>query len=152
MMYDTILKGIILLLIAGGFSGCSGKKSTGINNDTSDLLKVIFASNQIENHIVPSSIDSIFILKNRFYNQSFPLKSHRFIITYLDDSKLLRQHNPLNVQALDNRIRLNIPVFNITGDSAHIVLYNFNFGSSVDYKLKKRNNKWHIIKANEGME
>src|SRR4051812_44612783 len=99
---------ILTIVIAAVLSSCSGKKSVAINNDTSDLLKAVFKSGQIENHIVPYNIDSIFIIKNRFYNQSFPLKSHRFIITYLDDSDLLRRRNPLNVQALDTRMRFNI--------------------------------------------
>jgi len=120
--------------------------------DTSAILKSILALKQIDNHLVPGNIDSIYMIKNKYYNQGWPLRSGRFIISYLNDSKIARQENPLNKDSLDKRIRLIAPTFNISNDSSVVVLYNLNFGSSIKCRLKNHSGDWRVVDVVKGMD
>lgn len=147
MKHKIVYIGMIFFL-----TGCIGIGKRLPGNDTSKIFQTIYASKLIDDHVVPGNVDSIYMIKNNYYNKRWPQRSNRFIITYLENSEAVKIPNPLNSKSLDKRIRLCIPTFKVSGDSAIVTLYNFNFGSSLKYILKLKNGEWIIQNQSKGME
>ena len=139
---------IVLALIR-----CTTTIGNNKSTDTSAIIDAVFShSKSIDNHLVPLNKDTVYLIKNQYVNGHWPQKIGRFTMVFIDDTPAARQPNHLNISTLDKRIRLNVPLFKISADSATFVLYNFNFGGDVRYYLKKQNSKWLITKSIKGME
>jgi hypothetical protein len=139
---------IVLILVR-----CTTTVSNNKGSDTSAIVDAVFSqSKPIDNHLVPLNKDTVYLIKNLYVNTRWPHKAGRFTMVFIEDTPASRQQNHLNDDTSDKRIRLGVPLFKVSADSAIIVLYNFNFGSEIKYYLKKQNSEWLITKSVKGME
>jgi hypothetical protein len=139
---------IVILL----FCRCIGNPVQRADSDTSNILKAVLASKQLNNNLVPGNIDTVYIIKPQYYNQFWPAKASRFTIFYIKDSEKARIPNKYGLKIGDKRIRIGVPVFKVAADTAEVVLYSFNFHSEITFGLKKKNNEWLILTSHTLLE
>jgi hypothetical protein len=146
------MKQITLYIIVLLFIRCTGHADHATGSDTLSILQEVVASKELAKNMIPKNIDRIYFIKSKYINNSWPKVVNRFKIFYIEDSEKTRSPNKSGLKFGDSRVRIGVPVFTVTADTAQILLYNFNFHSEITYNLKKTNKQWTIVKTRTLLE
>jgi hypothetical protein len=142
----------VVVLIILLFIRCTGSSNYVTGSDSLSILKNVLASKELAKNIVPKNIDIIYFIKSKYINHSWPTQVNRFKIFYIEDSEKTRSPNKSGLKFGDSRLRIGVPVFTVSADTAQILLYNFNFHSEIIFNLKKTNKQWVIVKTHTLLE
>lgn len=133
--------------------GCGSNIENESKNDTIEIFQTILSSNDFISEI-PGKNDTIHFLKNDFTNESWPDRIGRLSLRFIADTGTARSKNGrwLPDEINDERLRYEVKTFDVSPDSAYVMIYQYNFVEDCHYKLKKEDNKWVITLASCGSE
>ncbi|KQR71783.1 hypothetical protein [Pedobacter sp. Leaf176] len=140
-------KGIILLINIAMFPACHSidkNKNELKTSDTTKIMASVFNGTMFlkEN----PSIDTLFLLKNKFFNKSWPHRTARLKIEFIDDNSKTRMFNIGPGFPCDARQRLSILKFNYKKDTVNMVMLDHGSNLFYDTKLINRNKNWEVVK------
>ena len=119
------------------------KKIDGI--DSCEIVKVIINSKKVKIH--SKGIDSLFIIKSKVVNNSWPTYTSNSKIFYIKEEKDVSviDFSPNNF--FDKRFKIAIPIFKIDKYIAHVslIIYYKKKHYECKFRLKYIKNKWVIF-------
>ncbi|WP_412465648.1 hypothetical protein [Pedobacter sp. KLB.chiD] len=114
--------------------------------DTTKIFQSVFDSKLFVRENRRSNADSIFLLKNKYYNKAWPGKSKYFNILFLSDISRSKMLNFGPGSPYDARIRISILKLEQRKDSVSLLMLNHGPNIFYEYQLVKKGEIWKIIK------
>lgn len=146
-LYYTLLVGLFFT------TSCNSNPKTIVKSDTVEIFKTILSSRDFKFELARNN-DTLHFLKNKFIGERWPAKISNLNIKYVSDNGTARSKNgrwePNEIK--DERLRYEIKNFEISADSAYIIIYHYNFVMDCHYKLKKQGERWVVKFASCGSE
>lgn len=124
-----------------------GKKDDGlISGDTTKIIKAVLSGKEflIEN----PDTDTLFFLRNKFFNKDWPTSTKKFKIEYLKDMPQTRMFNIGPGFPNDSRQRLSLIKFEFKNDTARVIILEHGSNLFYDAKLLHINDSWKLIMEN----
>lgn len=118
--------------------------------DTTEIVKAIIDSKQFYHEMLKKT-DTIFIIKSKKTNRSWPSKTDKFKLVYIERTKKNEDLIDLSPASFyDKRTRVDFGKFILNKNTVDISfsLYQFQEFSAYDCKFKRENEGWTIVKMN----
>lgn len=122
------------------------KQKALTGEDTTKIFQSVFDSKLFVKENGHSNADSIYLLKNKYYNKAWPKKSKYFNILFLSDISRSKILNFGPNAPYDSRTRISILKMQQRKDSVSLLMLNHGPNIFYEYKLVKRGEVWKIIK------
>lgn len=139
-------KNIYILLFFGLLSCKYSEKRNLSGGDTAQILHSIIESKTFVKENVCYARDSIFLLKTKYFNDSWPKYSKYFRIVFIDDVPQSKILNFGPNSPYDGRIRVSVFKFYQRKDTVSVLMLSHGPNVFFTYNLIKKDNSWVVIK------
>lgn len=120
------------------------KKLTGL--DTAAVFSEVLESKSfLEDNVIQ---DTLYFIKSKFYNPSYPKRTKYFDIIFIDDLPINRTLNDPRITAGDKRLRFDIVKFDLKNDILNLSIVDCGTNMSWEYKLVRSNKNWEVLNEN----
>ena len=136
-----------ILLLALFSCNYSGKTSLS-RKDTTAIFQSILESKTFVKENICGSSDTLFLLKTKYFNGSWPQKAKYFNIAFIQDESRSKILNFGPDSPYDGRLRISILKFDEKKDTVFILMLNHGPYVYFNYKLAKKNNLWEVKSEN----
>jgi len=147
MKHKIFLLPVIACLIA-----CrSSIKANFSAADTSEIVNKILSDKNMTKDLIPKQ-DTIYIVKAKFINRNWPIKTDSFNLIYIEPSKKNEDLIDLSPSSFyDKKTKIDFGKISIKNDTAKVSigLYKYRNVLIYDFELVNKNNKWTIFKVTE---
>ena len=134
-------------------TACTSNPKTMADRDKAEIFEVILSSNDFTSEVARDN-DTIYFLENKLTGEFWPSKISKLNIKYIPATGTARSKNGRWVpdERKDERLRFEIKAFDLSVDSAYVMIYHYNFVMDCHYKLKRQSEEWVIKLASCGSE
>jgi len=132
------------------FSCENVERKTLSGKDSSEILNVVLAGENFKKETLRNS-DTLYILKVKKFNSSWPIQTPFFHIKYINDAADAKIVNMGPKFPYDRRTRISVPIFELKKDTVFVSLVDVGYEVHYDYKLLFQNKKWEVVEEGGGM-
>lgn len=126
----------------------STKKTLLSGKDTATVFQSILESKIFVKENICAGSDSLYMLKNKYFNNSWPQKSTYFNIFFIADKPQSKILNFGPNSPYDGRTRISILKFLQKEDTVSVLMLNHGPNVFFEYNLIRENNLWRIVNEN----
>lgn len=143
----TIKNRYLCYILFLSFLSCKyTEKKTIEGKDTSAIFQEIFNSKSFIKKNICVASDSLYFLKTKYFNNSWPKKNKYFNVFFIED---IPQSKILNFgpnSPSDERTRISVLKFTLKKDTVSILMLDHGPNIFWQYNLVKNNNNWLVVK------
>lgn len=134
---------VYLLFVLLSISCTSGGNHDYNAMDTNDILSKSLSYKKFRQNS-PQHLDTIYLIKSKYYSSSWPGKVNTLAIKYLNEEYQLTVPNRPWSKVNDFRLRCMVTGLTLKNDSATMRLIDFGNATDYVYRLKKRSGHWEV--------
>lgn len=122
-------------------TSCNSHKNSTSASDTTQVLTKVLTNKKFLSDF-PRTIDTLYLVKSKYYNPSWPNKTGKLHIIHIADTEEARTPDkPFNKL---HHQKCMITKFSMSGDSAKVRLLNFSIVTDYYYVLTRKGDSWEV--------
>lgn len=131
------------ILLMTVLTSCNSHKSSTAASDTTQVLTRVLTNKKFLSDF-PKAIDTLYLVKSKYYNPSWPNKIGKLHIMHIADNEEARTPHKSWNKLHHPKWKCMITKFSISGDSAKVRLLNFSIVTDYYYVLTKKGDSWEV--------